>query len=107
MTPDYTPIKLDVEMVVPDRLELEHLRGKGAQAGEELLPEDDDAPAGPQVDANVVEQLVAMGFPATAARKAVHLTGNNGLEPAAEWVMTHMDDPDYAQEHPDFLKKGK
>uniref|UniRef100_A0A914W0Z9 Ubiquitin carboxyl-terminal hydrolase n=1 Tax=Plectus sambesii TaxID=2011161 RepID=A0A914W0Z9_9BILA len=102
---DYTPIKLDVELIVPDHLELEHLRGKGAQPGEDLLPEDDDAAAGPQVDADVVEQLVAMGFPATAARKAVHLTGNKGLEPAAEWVMMHMDDPDYAQEHPDFTNK--
>lgn len=38
-----------------------------------------------------------MGFPWEACRKAVHFTGNTGTEAAMNWVMEHMDDPDFAE----------
>ncbi|XP_050025606.1 ubiquitin carboxyl-terminal hydrolase 5-like [Dermacentor andersoni] len=34
-----TPMKLDVEVLIPDELDLKFLRGHGLQPGEELLPE--------------------------------------------------------------------
>lgn len=36
---DWTAKKLEVLVDVPDSLNLEHLRGSGAQPGEELQPE--------------------------------------------------------------------
>ena len=46
---DWTPKKLEVEVPLPDTLDLEHLRGTGAAAGEVLQPEDDqDRAGGPQ-----------------------------------------------------------
>lgn len=48
------------------------------------------------LDESVIIQLVEMGFPMDACRKAVYYTGNSGAEAAMNWVMSHMDDPDFA-----------
>ena len=53
-----------------------------------LLP-----PTAPMLDESVIIQLVEMGFPMDACRKAVYYTGNSGAEAAMNWVMSHMDDP--------------
>lgn len=45
------------------------------------------------LDESVIIQLVEMGFPMDACRKAVYYTGNSGAEAAMNWVMSHMDDP--------------
>jgi len=58
------------------------------------------------LDEHAVEQLVSMGFPPSACRKAVYLTGNKGAEVASEWLMTHLEDVDFANEHPDLIKKN-
>lgn len=47
----------------------------------------------PMLDESVIIQLVEMGFPMDACRKAVYYTGNSGAEAAMNWVMSHMDDP--------------
>jgi len=49
--------------------------------------------AAPMLDESVIIQLVEMGFPMDACRKAVYYTGNSGVEAAMNWVMSHMDDP--------------
>lgn len=46
-----------------------------------------------QLDESVVFQLVEMGFPMEACKKAVFNTNNSGLESAMNWVMEHMEDP--------------
>ncbi|KAM4636510.1 ubiquitin carboxyl-terminal hydrolase 5 isoform 1-T1 [Discoglossus pictus] len=122
---DWVPKKLDVSIDVPDELDLSQFRGGGLQGGEEELPDvapplvtpddpkgslgfhgndDDDSycsphfssPTSPVLDESVVTQLIEMGFPAEACRKAVYYTGNSGAEAAMTWVMSHMDDPDFA-----------
>ena len=45
------------------------------------------------IDEGTVSQLMDMGFPIEACKKAVFNTGNNGVEVAMNWVMEHMDDP--------------
>lgn len=45
------------------------------------------------IDQGLVMQLVDMGFPMEACRKAVYHTKNSGIEAASNWVMEHMDDP--------------
>lgn len=46
-----------------------------------------------QLDESVIFQLVEMGFPMEACKKAVFNTNNSGLESAMNWVMEHMEDP--------------
>lgn len=46
-----------------------------------------------QLDESVVFQLIEMGFPMEACKKAVFNTNNSGLESAMNWVMEHMEDP--------------
>uniref|UniRef100_A0A8C5PH46 Triosephosphate isomerase n=1 Tax=Leptobrachium leishanense TaxID=445787 RepID=A0A8C5PH46_9ANUR len=101
---DWVPKKLDVSIDVPEELDLSEFRGGGLQGDEEELPDvapplvTPDEPKAPVLDESVVTQLVEMGFPAEACRKAVYYTGNSGAEAAMTWVMSHMDDPDFA--HP-------
>uniref|UniRef100_A0AAR2INK3 Ubiquitin carboxyl-terminal hydrolase n=1 Tax=Pygocentrus nattereri TaxID=42514 RepID=A0AAR2INK3_PYGNA len=50
----------------------------------------------PVLDDSTVSQLCEMGFPMEACRKAVYYTGNTGIDAAMNWVMGHMDDPDFS-----------
>ncbi|KAJ8279627.1 hypothetical protein COCON_G00066930 [Conger conger] len=100
---DWVPKKLDVSIDVPDFLDLSRLRATGLQAGEEelpdltppiVIPEDTRAP---EIDEAAVMQLAEMGFPLEACRKAVYYTGNMGPEMAFNWIITHMEEPDFAE----------
>ncbi|XP_054637170.1 ubiquitin carboxyl-terminal hydrolase 5 isoform X2 [Dunckerocampus dactyliophorus] len=101
---DWVPKKLDVSIDVPDTLDLSALRAAGQQPGEELLPEVAPPPLmtpdvevkAPVLDDSTVSQLCDMGFPLEACRKAVYYTGNTGIDAAMNWVMGHMDDPDFS-----------
>ncbi|CAL8309610.1 unnamed protein product [Lota lota] len=100
---DWIPKKLDLSIDVPDFLDLNRLRATGLQAGEEelpdlgppiVLPEDTRAP---EIDEAAVMQLAEMGFPLEACRKAVYYTGNMGPEMAFNWIIAHMEEPDFAE----------
>uniref|UniRef100_A0A3Q1F3Z5 Ubiquitin carboxyl-terminal hydrolase n=1 Tax=Acanthochromis polyacanthus TaxID=80966 RepID=A0A3Q1F3Z5_9TELE len=100
---DWVPKKLDLAIDVPDFLDLNRLRATGLQAGEEelpdlmppiVLPEDTRAP---EIDETAVMQLAEMGFPLEACRKAVYYTGNMGPEMAFNWIIAHMEEPDFAE----------
>uniref|UniRef100_A0A8C2J4K2 Ubiquitin carboxyl-terminal hydrolase n=1 Tax=Cyprinus carpio TaxID=7962 RepID=A0A8C2J4K2_CYPCA len=110
---DWVPKKLDVSIDVPDTLDLSSLRAMGQQPGEELLPEVAPPPlmtpdvevkalslsvclSAPVLDDSTVSQLCEMGFPLEACRKAVYYTGNTGIDAAMNWVMGHMEDPDFS-----------
>ncbi|KAJ7379748.1 Ubiquitin carboxyl-terminal hydrolase 5 [Desmophyllum pertusum] len=98
---DWIPKKLDVSIDILDELDLTHLRATGLQSSEEELPEqvEQAAQAAPapqiQIDDNVVEQLVGMGFDKEGCRKAVYYTNNQGVEAAMNWVLEHMGDADF------------
>ncbi|XP_068639487.1 ubiquitin carboxyl-terminal hydrolase 14-like isoform X1 [Aristolochia californica] len=96
----WVPKKLDVYVDVPDIIDISHMRSKGIQPGEELLPE---AVAGGEkvVEANgpfanedIVAQLASMGFNYLHCQKAAISTSNVGVEEAMDWLLSHMDDPD-------------
>ena len=57
-------VKLDVEVEMPDTLDLGVLRGQGLKAGEVTLPEEHEEAAAPEVviDEATVAQLMDMGF---------------------------------------------
>uniref|UniRef100_A0A8C5CWW1 Ubiquitin carboxyl-terminal hydrolase n=1 Tax=Gadus morhua TaxID=8049 RepID=A0A8C5CWW1_GADMO len=100
---DWIPKKLDLSIDVPDFLDLNRFRATGLQTGEEelpnlsppiVLPEDTRAP---EIDEAAVMQLAEMGFPLEACRKAVYYTGNMGPEMAFNWIIAHMEEPDFAE----------
>ncbi|NXH56275.1 UBP13 hydrolase, partial [Rhabdornis inornatus] len=108
---DWIPKKLDVSIDMPDFLDISHLRARGLQPGEEELPDiappiviPDDPKAlfsslldNPNIDESSVMQLAEMGFPLEACRKAVYYTGNLGAEVAFNWIIAHMEEPDFAE----------
>ncbi|MGH0121219.1 UNVERIFIED_CONTAM: hypothetical protein FKN15_071559 [Acipenser sinensis] len=100
---DWVPKKLDVSIEMPDLLDITHLRATGLQPKEEELPDIappivvPDEPKAPEIDESAVMQLAEMGFPLEACRKAVYYTGNMGAEVAFNWVIAHMEEPDFAE----------
>lgn len=86
--------KLDAFIVdVPDELDLEEYRGKGIQPGEKELPNGEGAKK-QRADESIVQQLMEMTFPRVRCQKAALATNNSGAEAAAEWLFSHLDDPD-------------
>ncbi|XP_077682440.1 ubiquitin carboxyl-terminal hydrolase 13 [Eretmochelys imbricata] len=109
---DWIPQKLDVSVDMPDLLDINHLRATGLQPGEEELPDitppiiipDDPKDRmmnhwmePPDIDESSAMQLAEMGFPLEACRKAVYYTGNMGAEVAFNWIIAHMEEPDFAE----------
>ncbi|KAK2369660.1 ubiquitin-specific protease ubp14 [Trifolium repens] len=97
MEEGWVPKKLDVYVDVPDIIDISHMRSKGHQPGEELLPDgvpvEDDSET-PLADEGIVSQLVSMGFNQIHCQKAAINTSNTGVEEAMTWLLSHMDDPD-------------
>jgi len=95
----WVPYKLDVEVGMPDHLELSKLAGNGLQPGEEVLPDDEPVKkeeATPFVpDEGVLAQLVDMGFSRNGCTRALYETKNSGVEAAMNWVMEHMGDANF------------
>ncbi|KAL0743074.1 hypothetical protein Bca4012_084587 [Brassica carinata] len=95
-----TAIKYDTDVYidVPDVIDISHMRSKGLQPGEELLPdgvaEEVMETAQPVANEEIVSQLVSMGFNQLHCQKAAINTSNAGVEEATNWLFSHMDDPD-------------
>merc|ERR1712008_201758 len=93
--------KLDVEVPMPDEIDLSRLQATGQQPGEELLPDDEPAQpaeAGAQPfapDEAVLSQLVDMGFSRNGCTRALYETKNSGVEAAMNWVVEHMGDANF------------
>ncbi|KAE8607642.1 hypothetical protein XENTR_v10011232 [Xenopus tropicalis] len=45
-------------------------------------------------ECSTLESLIEMGFSPSRAEKALAATGNQGIEPAMDWLVEHEDDPD-------------
>ncbi|XP_020109181.1 ubiquitin carboxyl-terminal hydrolase 14 isoform X2 [Ananas comosus] len=97
MEEGWVPKKLDVYIDVPDIIDISHMRSKGLQPGEELLPETDiDDPISNDsraseavvVDEASVETLISFGFQEDLARKALKASGGN-IEKATDWIFSH------------------
>eukprot|EP00262_Sarcandra_glabra_P002400 TRINITY_DN12704_c0_g2_i1.p1 TRINITY_DN12704_c0_g2~~TRINITY_DN12704_c0_g2_i1.p1 ORF type:complete len:414 (+),score=92.37 TRINITY_DN12704_c0_g2_i1:125-1366(+) len=51
----------------------------------------------PEVDKNLLEELESMGFPTARATRALHYSGNTGIEAAVNWVVEHENESDIDQ----------
>jgi ubiquitin carboxyl-terminal hydrolase 5/13 len=96
----WTPKKLDVLLDVPDEIDLYNYRGSGKKPDERELPAEPAggaapaAPARPAPNAEIVAQIIEMGFPRNRAEKAAVLTNNESSEAAMNWLFAHMEDAD-------------
>nr|CAG4646818.1 EOG090X0181 [Megafenestra aurita] len=99
---DWTPKKLDVAIEVPQIIDLSFMKGCGQQNGEVLMPDEasTDEPVETPIDMSIVESLTEMGFPISACKRAASLTHGKGLDAATQWIMEHMDDPDFFSSPP-------
>jgi ubiquitin carboxyl-terminal hydrolase 5/13 len=84
---EWLPRKVAVKLDVPQQIDLEQLRARGIQQGEQSL----DAPAAP-VQLRGIDEIVGMGFTKNAAIRAITETGNNGAETAMQWLFAHLED---------------
>ncbi|KOM49386.1 hypothetical protein LR48_Vigan08g021300 [Vigna angularis] len=97
MEAGWVPKKLDVYIDVPDIIDISHMRSKGHQPGEELLPDgvpDEEDSNKMWANEEIVAQLVSMGFNNLHCQKAAINTSNVGVEEAMNWLLSHMDDPE-------------
>ncbi|KAI3516520.1 hypothetical protein L1887_15438 [Cichorium endivia] len=96
MEAGWVPKKLEVYIDVDDIIDISHMRTKGLQPVEELLPE--DGPRGHEeavkvlANEDIVSQLAGMGFNHLRCQKAAINTSNVGVEEAMNWLLSHMDD---------------
>jgi ubiquitin carboxyl-terminal hydrolase 5/13 len=84
--------KLNCAVAMPEQLSLEVFRSQGIQPGEQELPDDGKATSGlPGADAEMVSQLVMMGFPEALASQACSATKNVNAEVALQWCLENPD----------------
>ena len=103
--PDWTIGKLNVEVPMPETLDLAALRATGLQDGETLMAEEAEAAApaaaapapaaAPQPDEAIIASLVSMGFSENGSKRAALAVNNSSADHAMEWVFAHMEDPDF------------
>jgi len=96
--------KLDVFLDVPDELDLEEYRGKGAQPGESLMPPRAKSSGGSggggggqpalKPDPTIIQGMLEFGIPQVRAERAWFNTRAQGtVEAAIEWLFSNSDDP--------------
>ncbi|XP_055909044.1 ubiquitin carboxyl-terminal hydrolase 5 [Eupeodes corollae] len=93
---DWVPIKLDVSVDMPAELDLSVMRSSGLQPNEETLPNDVEKVPEVKFDQAVMSELLVMGFPEEACKRAIFNTKNAGLDVATQWIMEHICDADFA-----------
>lgn len=96
---NWVPKKLEIELQVPttDAIDFERFRGTGGkvQPGEHEIA---SAPAQeefgePDLNGELLNQIIQMGVPELAAKHALHITGNNNADMAVMWYFDNMDNP--------------
>jgi ubiquitin carboxyl-terminal hydrolase 5/13 len=99
---DWTPKKLEVNLDIPQELDLTPFKSKGPQEGDNLVPEEEEeetaaapAAAAAQVDENALAQLMDMGFGFNGCKRALLAVGGSDVQSAMNWVFEHNQDPDF------------
>jgi len=100
--PDWQPVKLEVKLDIPQKLDLNHLRSSGPQEGETLVPVEAEGDGGsakpnaaPEINEGALCQLMDMGFSMNGCKRALTAVGGSDVEAAMNWVFGHNLDPDF------------
>uniref|UniRef100_A0A0G4HCV6 Ubiquitin carboxyl-terminal hydrolase n=1 Tax=Chromera velia CCMP2878 TaxID=1169474 RepID=A0A0G4HCV6_9ALVE len=106
--PDWTAKKMEVEVPMPEDLDLSALKAEGMLAGEQEMPEEPDggAPAQQntasggggggehQFDEMLLVTLVSMGFSENACKRACLAVPSPNADSCLNWLFEHSGDPD-------------
>jgi ubiquitin carboxyl-terminal hydrolase 5/13 len=103
VTENWTQKKILLEVPMPETLDLNQYRGHGLSPGEKEIIENNNsgsvgaAQAAPvfTIDEELVMNLVSMGFSENGCRRAAIATNNADMETAMNWILEHMEDPDF------------
>jgi len=94
--PDWTPIKLEVNLEVPEELDLTKYKSSGPQEGETLVRDEDEDPKSSSssapsttIDEAALSQLMDMGFSLNSCKRALNAVGGSNVEAAMGWVFEH------------------
>lgn len=89
---NWVPVKVDVELQVPDVIDLSSFGAPILEDGEQEFTKTNSTTFEPNPDA--MEMLSSMGFPHNRAAKALYNTGNKSAEDAMNWLFEHLEDAD-------------
>lgn len=93
---NWVPTKLDIPVsVADDSLDLSSYITVARNPDEDIAIDDDEDEEETKfvVDPEASSFLLSMGYPQIRVDKALY-HNNNQMEPAVEWLLNHMDDPD-------------
>ncbi|KAL3908136.1 MAG: hypothetical protein SGILL_008598, partial [Bacillariaceae sp.] len=103
--PDWQPVKLEVKVDIPQKIDLTHLRSSGPQDGEKLVPAEPEGeaakPSAPEINEGALCQLMDMGFSMNGCKRALTAVGGSDVEAAMNWVFEHSMDPDFNDPMPE------
>ncbi|KAL4785838.1 hypothetical protein BJX76DRAFT_323308 [Aspergillus varians] len=92
---NWVPTKLHIPVDVKDGpIDLSRYLSAGPSEDEDILPDDGTSDGGFEVNTDLLDQLLGMGFPKVRCEKALFSTGNSDPEAAMDWLLSHMEDPD-------------
>jgi ubiquitin carboxyl-terminal hydrolase 5/13 len=94
---DWSPVKLEVNVDIPEEIDLEPYRSAGPVDGEDLVPDavegaEPGTPAAaapssaPVLDESALAQLMDMGFTLNSCKRALNAVGGSDVEAAMTWV---------------------
>lgn len=99
--PDWVPYKLEVNLMVPEELDLTKYKSKGPQDNEILISDEENnssnnetsisnaAPMVTTIYEVALSQLMDMGFSLNSCKRALTAVGGNDVEAAMGWVFEH------------------
>lgn len=105
---NWTPKKINAEIPMPLEVDLTAYRASGLQ-GEEVELQEIGSTAGTEsanapsqasssdftIDETVLQSLTSMGFSENGCRRALLATRTMDMEVAMNWIIEHMEDPDF------------
>lgn len=97
----WQPVKLEVNLDIPEYIDLSDYKASGPQDGEALVPEEGESGGGgggapqPEISEMVLGQLMDMGFNMNGCKRALIAVGGSDAEAAMAWIFEHAMDPDF------------
>lgn len=91
---NWVPYKVEVPVQIPNSIELAKYTTVEENPDEVLSEKKSSESDTFSPDSEAMSMLLGMGFPEVRCLKALYYTGNKDAEAAANWLFSHMDDPD-------------
>ena len=105
--PDWQPVKLEVNLDIPEEIDLSQYKATGPQDGETLVPDEVPvAAAQPEISEAALGMLMDMGFSMNGCKRALTAVGGSDTEAAMNWIFEHNMDPDFNDPLPESSSNG-